>query len=244
MKRFYVLALALTLGTASVQATVAQGGGGQGRPGGGFGRGMFGGGGMGLLTMPEVQKELKMTPAQVEKAKTKQDELQKSSQAAIEKAGGFQALRDLSDEDRQKLFGPLQEAQKKAVSELLNPDQQKRFHQLELQQGGARSLTTNKEVKEALKITDEQTEKMDAIQMEQRQAMQAIFQSIDPQNATADERAAMQKKMAELQKSTLDKVVAVLNEDQQKKWKEMTGEPFKFPPMRGFGGPRPPRPGN
>ena len=66
LKKIYTLVVALMLGVATVQGALAQPPGGFGR---GFGRGMMGGGGMRLLTIPEVQKELKLKPDQVEKAK-------------------------------------------------------------------------------------------------------------------------------------------------------------------------------
>lgn len=242
MKRFTAWVMALSLCVIFAQAAIAQGGGG-GRQGGGFGRqGGFGfGGGMMLLSMPEVQKELKMTPEQNDKVKTKQADVRTATQAIMEKAGGFQALRDMSPEDRTKLQADMQEVQTKAVKEVLDETQMKRFHQLELQRQGPNAFTMP-EVKKALDITDEQSTKIAAIQMEQQQAMRDARQGFDPQNATADDRAAMQKKMADAQKVTLDKTLAVLTPDQAKKWKEMTGEPFKFPAM-GPGGPGGRRPG-
>ena len=241
MKRLMTWAAALALCVVCTQATLAQGGGGGGRQGG-FGRGFGRGGGMMMLNMPEVQKELKMTPDQIDKVKAKQADVQAATQAIMEKAGGPQALRDMTPEDRAKLTADMQEVQTKAVKEVLDETQMKRFHQLELQQAGPRAFTMP-EVKKALDITDEQTTKMAAIQTEQMQAMRAAMQGIDFQNMTAEDRAAMQKKNAEMQKATLEKTMAVLTPEQTKKWKEMTGEPFKFPAM-GPGGPRPPRPGN
>ena len=240
MKRISLLALTLLLCFGGVQVALAQ------PPGGGFGRmmGGMGGGGLMLLGMPEVQKELKMTPAQTEKAKAKQDEVRKATQEAFQKAGGFQALRDMSEEDRTKLFGSIQDLQKKALDEILtDPAQKKRHRQLELQQAGSGALMM-KDVQESLKINDEQKEKIGEIQMAQGAAMREVFQSlgVSPQDMTDDDRKKMGEKMAVVRKETMTKCVAVLTADQAKQWKEMTGEPFKFPPMRGFGGGgRPPR---
>ena len=53
-----------------------------------------------------------------------------------------------------------------------------------------------------------------------RQEMQSIFSGGgDPQEN--------RKKMQTLQKETMEKVSAVLTDDQKKTWKEMTGEPFE-----------------
>lgn len=232
MKRFSMWVLAVAL-CALASIAIAQPPPGFG---GGFGGGgMFGGGGIRLLGIPEVQKELKMTPEQIEQVKTKGPEVRKAAQEIMQEAGGFQALRDLSEEDRTKLFAKMQDVQVKAVAAILNTDQKKRFHQLELQQAGAQALG-RKDVAEALKITDEQKEKLANLQKENGEAMRAIFQSGGNfQDMTEDERAAFRKKMQALQKTASEKAFAVLTAEQTKAWKEMIGEPFKFPPP----GPRP-----
>ena len=43
-----------------------------------------------------------------------------------------------------------------------------------------------------------------------------------------DDREGTMKKMAEHRKETLAKVVAKLNDEQQKTWKEMIGAPFEL----------------
>ncbi len=238
MKRFSMWVLAVVL-CALTSLAIAQP-----PPGGGFGRGggrgMFGGGGLMMLGIPEVQKELKMTPDQIEQVKTKGPDVQKAVRGIFEEAGGFQALRDMSEEDRGKLMAKVQELQTKAVASVLNTDQSKRFHQLELQQAGAQALS-RKDVAEALKITDEQKEKLAAVQKENGEAMRQIFQSGgNPMDMTEDERAAMMKKMQALRKSSSDKSFAVLTPEQAKSWKEMIGEPFKFPAPGPRPGQRPP----
>jgi hypothetical protein len=214
-------------------SALAQGGGrGQGR------MGMMGGGGLQMLAIPEVQQELKMTPDQVSKVQGKSQEVRQATMELMREAGGPQAFQEMSQEERQQLMEKMQAIQKKAVNEILNADQQKRFHQLELQQSGAMAFG-RKEVREALKLTTEQGTKMQEVQRGQMQAMREAMQGVDFQNMTDEERQAMQKKMEALQKATYDKCVEVLTAEQQKQWKEMLGEPFKFParrPMRRPGG--------
>jgi len=185
---------------------------------------------MSLLRIPDVQKELKMTPEQITKAQTKQQELGQANQALMQEVGGPQGLRNLSQEDRQKLMDKMQAAEKKALAEVLEPDQLKRVNQLELQRAGSRALT-RKDVAESLKLTKEQTEKITTIQQEAAQARRDAMQGVDFQNMTAEERQQMQQKMAEAQKATDEKIFATLMPDQNKKWKELTGAPFKFPPF-------------
>ncbi|HMC90517.1 MAG TPA: hypothetical protein VKI17_13265, partial [Gemmataceae bacterium] len=54
------------------------------------------------------------------------------------------------------------------------------------------------------------------------------------------DQAEARKKMAAVQKETMEKITAVLTDDQKKTWKEMTGEPFEYKPDpgEGFGGRR------
>ena len=56
--------------------------------------------------------------------------------------------------------------------------------------------------------------------------MRELFQGFQ------DDREGTMKKIAEHRKETLAKVVAKLNDEQQKTWKEMIGAPFelKIPP--------------
>jgi hypothetical protein len=132
--------LALSLGSAAV----AQGGGG----GGGRGPGMMGrfgaGGGLGLLRMPEVQRELNMTPAQIGKIEEKQREVREAMQAMFPGGGG--GFGQLSTEERRALTTRMQEAQTKAVNAILDATQQKRFRQLELQQQGPLAIATRNDV--------------------------------------------------------------------------------------------------
>lgn len=233
------LAISVIVATAAVAQGPGGGGGGgrrfggQGGPGGRFGMG----GGIGMLSIAEVQKELKMTPEQIEKAKTKQDEIRTANREAMEKAGGFQAFQSMSQEERQQMMEKMRATEQKAVGEILDATQQKRYHQLELQQMGARAFS-RKDVIEALKITSEQQEKISSVQQERMQQMRESMQGVDFQNMTSDERQQFQAKMMAFQKETNEKTLAVLTAEQQAQWKEMLGAPFTFP-ARGMG--RPPR---
>ncbi len=225
MRRILSLLMVCGLIACSLSALAQGGGRGQGR------MGMMGGGGMQMLTIPEVQQELKMTPDQINKVQSKSQEVRQATMELMREAGGPQAFQEMSQEERQQLMDKMQAIQKKAISEILNADQQKRYHQLELQQMGVMAFG-RKEVREALKLTPDQGEKMQEIQRGQMQAMREAMQGVDFQNMTDEDRRAMQVKMEALQKATYDRCVQVLTAEQQKQWKEMLGEPFKFPARR------------
>ena len=120
-----------------------------------MGRGFMGGGGLVLLNIPEVQTELKMTPEQIGKVQPKQQEVRDAQRQIMQDAGGPQEIQNLSPEDRQKLFAKIQGIQQKAVSEILDATQMKRFHQLELQQAGPMAFM-RKDVADELKLTKEE----------------------------------------------------------------------------------------
>jgi hypothetical protein len=169
-----------------------------------------------------VQKELKMTPEQITKVDAKQQEVRQATQTA--RGENFQQL---SPEERAKVNEKVREIQQKAVNEILDATQQKRFHQLELQQQGP-SAVTRKDVADELKLSEEQVTKIRAIQTQMNDDMRAARQGVDLQNAEA--RSKMTEKVQEIQKASGEKVVALLTDKQKEQWKEMQGEAFKFPP--------------
>ncbi|MDX1931442.1 MAG: hypothetical protein SFU56_02440 [Capsulimonadales bacterium] len=209
----------------------AQPPGGPGGPGGRFGGrgGMMGGGAM-MLRLPEVQKELKMTPEQLTKLENKQQEMRDAMRNAFQNADGQ------DPEARQKMFADMQAQQKKMVEEVLTPEQTKRFRQLELQQQGPAAILFNAEVATELKVTDEQKSKMQGVQQQSMQEMRDMMQGQDVRSMTQEERQTFMTKMQGMRKANEEKLLGVLTAEQKKQWTEMTGVPFKFPAMQGLGG--------
>lgn len=220
MKHRVIALIVVGLLTIAVGTASAQGGR----------RGMRGrmGGGLGLLRMESVQKELKMTQPQIEKLDSKQQEVRAQMQELFQSSGGFQ---DMSPEDRQKLFAKTQELQHKAVADILDTTQMKRFDQLELQQQGPPALM-RKEVADKLKLTEAQRSKLADIQQQAQSEMRALFQSGNgggPGGMTEENR----QKFQAIQKTANTKALAVLTASQQKEWKQMLGTPFTFGPPPG-----------
>lgn len=189
----------------------------------GPGRGGFGGGAA-LLSNKEVQKELKLTDEQIEKADKAGAEMREKM---TEK---FQDLRDLEAGERREKMASLQKEMaaesKKVAEEILKPEQAKRLEQISLQfafqQGGALALA-NPEIQAKLKITDEQKNKLkdlsDDMNEKRRELGQSAQDGGDPQE--------MAKKRQALQKEGAEKVMSLMTDDQKKTWKELTGEPFE-----------------
>jgi Spy/CpxP family protein refolding chaperone len=205
--------VALVATVALTSTAFAQRGGGRG----GFGFGGRGGG-LAMLRMPEVQTELKLTDDQ----KTKVSALSEKIQAERRNSG--QNFRDLSDEERQKMMAERRASEDKQLGEILNADQMKRYHQLQLQQTGMMAVT-QKEVADQLNLTADQKTKIQEIVAAQQAEMRSAFQG----GGGGGDRSAMREKMMAMRKQTDDKIAAVLTDDQKNKWKELVGAPFTFP---------------
>jgi len=178
------------------------------------GRGFGGGGGfggpnnLGLLSQKSVQDELKLTEDQIKQV-TAETEKQRESRGA---------LADLSREERQKKFAEQSQAGDKAAAGILQPDQLKRLKQISLQQRGGRAFS-DPDVAQSLALTDKQKELASTIQQGAQSDLRELFQA----GADGEARA----KIREIQKKTSEKVLEILTPEQQTKWKELTGEPFK-----------------
>lgn len=208
---------------------------GPGGPGGGpnfFFRGPGGGGmgapqnpNVGLLGMPEVQTELKLSEKQKEAITTAVAAFQKTSQDAM---AGFDPRRmgEMSEEERNKMFADMRtkgDAANKAADDAfratLSKEQSTRLDQLRLQREGAGAIL-KPETTAALKLSEKQIKQLTEVQARSFAGMGPAV--VSPQ-AQAD-------------------LLAVLSTEQQKQWGEMTGSEFKFPAPpanagRGPGGP-------
>ncbi len=222
MKMHALLMFALAAVVATASPALAQRGGGRG-PGFGGGRGP-GGNSLGLLMQKSVQDELKMSDEQVKKA-TEEVEKQRES---------FAGLRDLSREERQAKMQESAKANQAVLADILKDDQLKRFKQISLQQRGGQALA-DPEVAQALGLSTEQKDRIHAIQEASQNDMRELFQA-----GGGGDREEMRKKAEALRTSVNEKSTAVLSAEQQTKWKEMNGEPFKGEIRRqGRGGGRP-----
>ena len=91
----------------------------------------------------------------------------------------FQGFQDLSQEQRATKMKEAQAELAKSLDGILKPEQVKRFRQIELQVGGMMAFGQPR-VQEALKLTDEQKEKINDIQKDLQKEMQEMFQGFKP----------------------------------------------------------------
>jgi hypothetical protein len=182
------------------------------------GRGGFGAGGTTFLMAPNVQKDLKLTDAQVAKVQDALTAIREKHQS------DYAALKDASQEERQergaKLTAAINDEVKQALS--LSPEQSKRFDQISLQARGLAAFATPA-IAEKLKLTDDQKSKIREIAESARGTFGAFNK-----DATAEEKAAARTKRAVAQRENMSKVQALLTDDQKKTWTELTGEPIEI----------------
>jgi Spy/CpxP family protein refolding chaperone len=199
-------------------------------PGGGRGMGA-GGGGLGLVKNKDVAADLKLTEDQVKKLEEFDKKMNEKRRSAMQEAQG----------DREAMMSAMQEINKeteKGLGEAISADQVKRLKQLQLQStlknGGLMIALLSPDVSKALNFNEEQQEQIKGFREDQQSTMRELMQGGgDPQET--------RKKVQEYSASLNKKVAKMLTEEQNKKLKELQGEPFKgefpAPQMGGRRGP-------
>jgi hypothetical protein len=197
------------------------------QPPGGRGMGMFGGGGPAqLINSKTVQQELKIDESQAGKLKEWAREFgakQREKMRDLFQGGNF---------DREKFGEIMAEQTKEAYKEIaavLKDEQVKRLKQIDVQVSGTRAFAMP-HVQEALKLTDDQKEKIRDLQQASGKEMQELAQEFGFGRREKGERpdpekmAEFQKKSAAIAKETMTKIESALTADQKTAWKDLTGE--------------------
>jgi len=221
------LKAALAFGMVAVLAAPVMA---QGR--GGFGGGMGMGGMANLVANPGVQKELKLSAEQIEKATALAASNREKMTEIRSKLEGLEGQEAMAK--RTELMKPINEENTKKIKGFLKDEQYTRLSQIDLQQRGFAGVLADKDLVKKLSITEDQTSKIRTMMTDMQAEAREIMQS-----AGDDRPAAMQKTTA-LRTETNKKVMALMSDDQKKTWKEMTGEPFTVT-FQGQGGGRPNR---
>lgn len=250
MKRILVFALVVACAAALAQGPGPGGDRQGGQRGGRMGMqvGMQRGGGLRLITRPDVQKELAVTDAQ----KLKIAELfpgrqgggpggpggpgaggpggpgagpggprggGQSGPAGGPGAGGPRGGADPAQMQAQ------QAEQEKKLQAILNETQWKRFNELRVQQEGVNALL-RPEVAKEVGLSEAQTKSFQDIQRSSQEAMREAMMAA--RDGGGMDREARMAAMEKSRKDTDAKMLAVLTEPQKLKWAAMQGKPFKF----------------
>lgn len=151
----------------------------------------------------------------------------------------FSGLQDLTqDEQKEQMPEVMQMIADKGkeieekVDKILAEEQKTRLKELSVQSRGPQALEDD-EIAAALKVTDEQKKKLEAIREEGNAAMQEMFTSL---RASGGDQGAMREKIGVMRKELSDKALALLTPEQREQFDKLKGKEFKFPSGRGGGG--------
>lgn len=209
MRRFSKWMVAVGAIALMASPALAQRGGRGGFAGGGFGGGVM------LLSNKSVQSALKLDDAQTEKIAKIAEETRGKMRDA------FQDSQNLSQDERRQKMQSINEEVQKSLTDVLKPEQAKRFHQIQLQQRGADALS-DPEVQAKLNLTDDQKSKLTDIREDVRKQMEGL------RGDSGGDRQAAMEKFRTIRKESQDKAFAVLTDEQRASWKELTGEPVEI----------------
>ena len=206
---------------------------------GGFGRGGFGPGmrfnmgspNVGLLRNPEVRKELTLRDDQTKALDSLLDETEEQMRNSFAMPN-FQELQDLSPEERQKRMDENRRKSEEAakvvdgkLAKILDAKQSDRLKQLRWQREGARALLQSDVAKQI------------PLSAAQQLKVKELFEGEEAGGGFPPDPEARRKAEAD--------ALALLDQAQQTKWKDLKGKEFAFPEgmsgpgggRRGFGGP-------
>lgn len=161
-----------------------------------------------LLLQPSVVKELNLS----------QDKRQKIKSFADGQWTKAQALANLDEKERDKRFDEMTKENERFVSEVLSKDQKKRLDQIVLQTAGLLCVTRPHVAKE-LKLSEEQKKRAAQMQQEARDEVEELI------HVTSDKQK--DAKARELRETSDKRLMELLTDDQEAKWKELTGAPFR-----------------
>jgi Spy/CpxP family protein refolding chaperone len=202
---------------------------------------------MQLLSLEDVQKELKLTAKQKEGLAMFYQQVQAQREAM---RVSREDIEDLSDQERQVVYAQMaqqREAMNQAVREQLKKGLQKtqmdRLDQISLQAQGT-SVLEDPTMVSKLKLTDEQKKKIEESRQASRDAMRQMFQAMRTASANGGQqpsREEMSKKFEEMRAESTARAMAILTPAQQSTLDKMKGKEFEIDRSqlygRGRGGP-------
>jgi Spy/CpxP family protein refolding chaperone len=202
-------------------------------PGGRQGFGRMRGSFVELLSLEQVQKELKLSEDQIAKVKEIGEKLR------TEMREQFAGLRDIQDvqERRTKMTEASNQFDEKArgqFREVLSQEQMMRLYQIRLQVRGAVYALNNRWVADRLKLTDEQKKK--AAELEKATEEKVSEASSPLRNLSQEERrekmAELREKISKMRSEAEQKAVGLLTAEQKETFEKMKGEKIELPERR------------
>ncbi|HIF01165.1 MAG TPA: hypothetical protein EYG03_25325 [Planctomycetes bacterium] len=220
-RRFIVPAIALTFGVVCMTAAQAQQ-----RSGRGFSRSSL----LGLLSLEQVQKEMKLSEEQM----TEVQEIVKN--LGTEMREQFSTLRSIEDRDQQrtKIIELLDQSDQKVreqLGDVVERPQLTRLYQIRLQVRAVADSLANSYVSGKLKITDDQKKKLDELNKSAQAEQLELFTSF--RGASEEQRSTAFQKLRDIRSKADAAALVVLNAEQKTAFEEMKGEKIELQSQRG-----------
>jgi Spy/CpxP family protein refolding chaperone len=161
-----------------------------------------------LLRQESVQQDLKLTPTEAERIRVFASQQWKKAQE-IDRLG--------ADERRQR-FTAMTRENEQFLGGVLQPEQRKRLNQIALQVAGL-LWVTRPGVADELRLTEDQKAKARQLQETARREMRDLLETTTRENRS--------EKLKELRATSRKRLMDLLTDEQEAKWKEMTGPRFE-----------------
>ena len=162
-----------------------------------------------LLRHKAVRDDLKLTRDEARKIHEFTEQQWKKEQEA-------EAIADEKERDRR--FDEMTRDDERFLGEILTPEQKKRLDQITLQVAGLLWIT-RPEIAATLKLTDEQKQKVVDLQKAARKEMEELLYS--------ETRRDRQAELRKHQEACKQRVLELLTDEQEAKYHELAGEPFR-----------------
>ena len=193
------------------------------------GRGMMRGRYLGLLSLEQVQNELKLSQDQIDKVKDIGEKLRE------EMGEQFAGLRQI--EDRQERWAKMAEMgeqfDEKAhgqVRQLPSSEQMIRLYQVRLQVRGAVYGVNNQWIANRLKFTDEQRKKAAELEKTTREKISEAFSGLRdlPQEERRKKYAEVREKVGKIRSEADEQALGLLTAEQKGEFEKLKGEKFEL----------------
>jgi hypothetical protein len=170
---------------------------------------------------PSIRGELKLTPEQFKQLNTSYDQYYKRFQTGT---SGLDKLTPAHRAERiNQLASTFNSDMATLVKEKLTPVQTERFNQLYYQYRGYDALN-DAPVLGKLELTDKQRDQLRKFAQEYEQKLTAIYGVLDK------DREAATRSYMELRRATSQRIDTLLEAQQRRAWRNLTGSPYEFQP--------------
>jgi hypothetical protein len=174
-----------------------------------------------LYSSPEVSHELRLTQSQIDRLKASTTELRSKYTGQIDR------LSRLSGAERVRLLRELERSMsgdwRQAASQILTPEQMKRYTQIELQVRGLEAFS-DADIKRKLKLNTGQLQKLQSVRDQAKREMGEV------RLLARDDLRKAQRRHEEYRQRWYEAANNILDGDQRRMWREMTGGNFNFKP--------------